>query len=119
MGHHFAQMGHKMGHHSVQMGHHFAQMGHQMGHHSAPMGHHFAKMGHEGTPTDIKMVSVAAMVKRQANKGLSTRFLGAEWPKNQVTVPKADRIFEAVGTLRGGFEARGGVDRRARAWQGN
>jgi hypothetical protein len=36
------------------------------------------------------MVSHVVMVKRQANRGLSTWFLGAEWPKNQVTVPKAD-----------------------------
>jgi len=64
MGHHFATMGH-------YTGHHFDQMGHQMG-------HHFAKMGHEGTPTDIKMVSHVVIVKRQADKGLSTRFLGAE-----------------------------------------
>jgi hypothetical protein len=39
---------------------------------------------------DIKTVSHIVMVKRQANKGLSTGFLGAEWPKNQVTVPKPD-----------------------------
>jgi hypothetical protein len=84
MGHYFA----RMGHHSAPMGHHFVQMGHEMGHYSAPVGHHFAKMGHEGTPMDIKTVSHIVMVKRQANKGLSTGFLGAEWPKNQVTVPK-------------------------------
>jgi hypothetical protein len=79
-----------MGHQFAQMGHQFAQMGHEMGHHAAQMGHHFVQMGHERTPTDIKMVSHVVMVKRQANKGLSTRFSGAEWPKNQVTVPKAD-----------------------------
>jgi len=60
-----------MGHYFARMGHHFDQMGHQMG-------HHFAKMGHEGTPMDIKMVSYVVMVKRQADKGLSTRFLEAE-----------------------------------------
>jgi len=57
IGHHFAQTGHEMGHHSAPMGHHFVEMGHQMG-------HHFAKMGHEGTPMDIKMVSHVVMVKR-------------------------------------------------------
>ena len=71
-----------------------------MGHHSAQMGHHFAKMGHEGTPTDIKMVSHVVMVKGQANKGLSTRFLGLSGRKNQVTVPKADpRQFCNFGCL--------------------
>ena len=50
-------------------------VGDTSGHH---MGHHFAEMGHKGTPTDIKMVSHVVIVKRQADKGLSTRFLGAE-----------------------------------------
>jgi hypothetical protein len=54
-------------------------------------GHYFAL---DGTPTDIKMVSRVVMVKRQANKGLSTRVLGAEWPKKQVTVPNV--IFRAI-----------------------
>jgi hypothetical protein len=66
------------------MGHHFAQMGHEMGHHSAPMGHHFVQMGHKGTPTDTKMASHAVMVKHKADRGVSTRFSGAERPKNQV-----------------------------------
>lgn len=66
----------RMGHHCANMGHHFAQMGH--------------KMGHKGTPTDIKMVSHVVMVKRQANSGLSARFLRAEWLKNRVKVAKTD-----------------------------
>jgi hypothetical protein len=71
MGHHVAAMGHQMGHYSAQMGHHFVQTGHQMG-------HHFARMGHKGTPTDIKMMPHLVIVKRQADKGLSPRFLGAK-----------------------------------------
>jgi hypothetical protein len=90
MGHHFAQMGHKMGHHSAPMGYHFVQMGHEMGHHSAPMGHHFVQMGHKRTPTDTKMASCAVMVKHGASRGVSRRFSGAEWPKNQVRMAKAD-----------------------------
>jgi hypothetical protein len=44
---------------------------------------------------DIKMVSHAVMVKRQANKGLSTRFLRVEWLKNQVTYQKRTRASSA------------------------
>jgi len=54
-------------------------MGHKLGHHSA-------KMGHEGTPTDIKMASHVVMVKHWASRCVSTRFLGAKRPKNQVRV---------------------------------
>ena len=57
-------------------------------------------MGHEGTPKNIKMVSYVLMVKRQGKKGLSTRFLGAEWPKNQVTVPKAVPLRYCRNTLK-------------------
>ena len=59
-----------MGHYSARMGHYFADMGHQM--------------GHEGTPMHIKMVFRVVMVKRWASRGVSARFSGAEWLKNQV-----------------------------------
>jgi hypothetical protein len=93
MGHHFVPIGHKKGHHSAPMGHYFAVMGHQMGHQSA-------KMGHKGTPTDTILTSVGVMVKHKARREGSTRFSGAERPKNQVTVPKADpRQFCNFGCL--------------------
>jgi hypothetical protein len=83
-----------MGHYSAQMGHHFVPMGHEMGHHfdmmGHKMGHQSAKMGHEGTPMDIKMVSHVVIVKRKASRGVSTRFSGAEWLKNEVRVAEAD-----------------------------
>jgi len=81
MGHHFAQMGHQMGHYLAPMGHHFGSIGHQMGHQSA-------KMGHKGTPTDTKMMSVGVMVKHLASRGVSRRFLRTERPKNRVRVAK-------------------------------
>ena len=83
MGHHFVPMRHKKGHHSAPMGHYSAMMGHQMGHQSA-------KMGHKGTSTDTILTSVDVMVKRKARRGISTGFPGAERPKNQVWVAKAD-----------------------------
>jgi hypothetical protein len=86
--------GQQMGHYSVvdgtpfcPMGHYFAMMGHQMGHQSAmmgqQMGHQSAKMGHEGTSTDTILTSAGVMVKRKAGRGSSTRFPGAERPKNR------------------------------------
>jgi hypothetical protein len=101
MGHHFGSMGHQMGHYLAPMGHDFVPMGHKKGHHSAPMGHYFAmmghqmghqsaKMGHKGTPTDTVLTSVGVMVKHKARREGSTRFSGAERPRNQVRVAKAD-----------------------------
>jgi len=40
---------------------------------------------------DIKMVSHVVIVKRLASRGVSTSFLEPWWPKNRVTVAKADR----------------------------
>ena len=53
------------------------------------MGHQSAKMGHRGTPTDTILTSVDVMVKRKARRWVSTGFLGAERPKNQVWVAEA------------------------------
>jgi hypothetical protein len=39
---------------------------------------------------DIKMVSRVVMVKREAGRGLSTRFLKAEWLKSQVRITKTE-----------------------------
>ena len=39
---------------------------------------------------EIKMVSHVVIVKRKASRGVSTRFSGAEWLKNEVRVAKAD-----------------------------
>lgn len=57
-----------------------------MGHHLAKMGHHFVQMGHEGTPMEIRMVSLFVMVKPCAGGAVSARFLEAKWLENRLKV---------------------------------
>ena len=46
-------------------------------------------LGHKGTPTDTILTS-AGVMEEKARGGASTRFSGAERPKNEVRVSKAD-----------------------------
>ena len=66
-----------------------------------------ALTGHVGTrrdtPTDTILTSDGVMVKCQADKGLSTRFLGAEWLKTRSRSQKRTRghfeIFAGCGMI--------------------